>query len=149
MKLVLTDDVKGLGHRGDVVNVAEGYGRNFLLPKALAFPATAGNVKRLEQEKKRYDTRIEHEKDEAAAVAKSIEGAKIVLRKKSGENDSLYGSVTSSEVADALEAKGITVDKRKIDLEEPIKKLGTHVVHVKLHRDVTVALTLEVLPLAN
>jgi len=149
MKLVLTDDVKGLGHRGDVVNVAEGYGRNFLLPKALAFSATAGNVKRLEQEKKRYDARIEHEKDQAAAVAKSIEGAQIVLHKKSGENDSLYGSVTSSEVADALEAKGITVDKRKIDLEEPIKRLGTHTVHVKLHRDVTVALTLEVRPLAN
>jgi large subunit ribosomal protein L9 len=149
MKLVLTDDVKGLGHRGDVVNVAEGYGRNFLLPKALAYPATAGNVKRLEQEKKRYDARTEHEKDQAATVAKSIEGAKIVLHKKSGENNSLYGSVTSSEVADALEAKGITIDKRKIDLEEPIKRLGTHTVHVKLHREVTVALTLEVRPLTN
>jgi large subunit ribosomal protein L9 len=147
MKLVLTDDVKGLGRRGDVVNVAEGYGRNFLLPKALAYPATDGNVKRLEQEKKRYDARTEHEKDQAAAVAKSIEGAKIVLHKKAGDNDALYGSVTSSEVADALEAKGITVDKRKIDLEEPIKRLGTHTVHVKLHRDVTVGLTVEVLPL--
>src|ERR1035437_7785044 len=149
MKLVLTDDVKGLGHRGDVVNVAEGYGRNFLLPKALAIYATAGNEKRLGQEMKDYDTRIEHGEDKAAAVAKSIEGAKIVLHKKSSESDSLYGSVTSSEVADALEAKGITVDKRKIDLEEPIKRLGTHTVHVKLHRDVTVALTLEVRPLAN
>src|ERR1019366_7078952 len=116
MKLVLTDDVKGLGHRGDVVTVAEGYGRNFLLPKALAYPATAGNVKRLEQEGKSYDS----------AVAKSIEGTKIVLHKKAGDNDSLYGSVTPSEVAGALEAKGITVDKRKIDLEEPIKRLGTH-----------------------
>ncbi|MGZ6971202.1 MAG: 50S ribosomal protein L9 [Thermoanaerobaculia bacterium] len=146
MKLVLTDDVKGLGHRGDVVTVAEGYGRNFLVPKALAYPATAGNVKRLEQERKRYDARIEHEKDQASAVAKSIEGAKIVLHTKAGENDSLYGSVTPSEVAVALEAKGITVDKRKIDLEEPIKRLGTHTVHVKLHRDVTVELTVEVLP---
>jgi large subunit ribosomal protein L9 len=148
MKLVLTDDVKGLGHRGDVVNVAEGYGRNFLLPNELAFPATPGNLKRLEQEKKRYDARISHEKDEAQKVAKSIEGTRIVLHKKSGENDALYGSVTSSELADALAAKGVEVDKRRIDLEEPIKRLGEHTVHVKLHRDVTVAVTVEVKPAA-
>jgi large subunit ribosomal protein L9 len=135
MKLVLTDDVKGLGHRGDVVNVAEGYGRNFLLPKQLAFPATAGNLKRLEQERKRYDARVSHEKDEAQKVAQSIEGIRIVLHKKSGENDALYGSVTSSELADALAAKGVTVDKRKIDLEEPIKRLGEHTVRVKLHKE--------------
>jgi large subunit ribosomal protein L9 len=148
MKLVLTDDVKGLGHRGDVVNVAEGYGRNFLLPRELAFPATAGNLKRLEQERKSYDARTSHEKDEAQKVAKSIEGIKIVLHKKAGENDALYGSVTSSELADALAAKGVTVDKRKIDLEEPIKRLGEHTVHVKLHREVAVSLTVEVKPIA-
>lgn len=147
MKLVLTDDVKGLGHRGDVVNVAEGYGRNFLLPKELAFPATPGNLKRLEQERKRYDSRISHEKDEAQKVATSIEGIRIVLHKKAGENDALYGSVTSSELADALAAKGVTVDKRKIDLEEPIKRLGEHTVHVKLHKEVTVSLTVEVKPI--
>lgn len=148
MKLVLTDDVKGLGHRGDVVNVAEGYGRNFLLPKQLAFPATPGNLKRLEQERKRYDARVSHEKDEAQKVAQSIEGIRIVLQKKSGENDALYGSVTSSELADALAAKGVSVDKRKIDLEEPIKRLGEHTVHVKLHKEVTVAITVEVKPAA-
>jgi len=148
MKLVLTDDVKGLGHRGDVVNVAEGYGRNFLLPKELAFPATPGNLKRLEQERKGYDARISHEKDEAQKVATSIEGIKIVLHKKAGENDALYGSVTSSDLADALAAKGVTVDKRKIDLEEPIKRLGEHTVHVKLHREVAVSLTVEVKPIA-
>jgi large subunit ribosomal protein L9 len=148
MKLVLTDDVKGLGHRGDVVNVAEGYGRNFLLPRGLAFPATAGNLKRLEQERKRYDARVSHEKDEAQKVAQSIEGVRIVLHKKAGENNALYGSVTSSELADALAAKGLTVDKRKIDLEEPIKRLGEHTVHVKLHREVAVSLTVEVKPIA-
>jgi large subunit ribosomal protein L9 len=148
MKLVLTDDVKGLGHRGDVVNVAEGYGRNFLLPRELAFPATAGNLKRLEQERKSYDARISHEKNEAQNVARSIEGIRIVLHKKAGENDALYGSVTSSELADALAAKGVTVDKRKIDLEEPIKRLGEHTVHVKLHREVAVSLTVEVKPIA-
>ena len=148
MKLVLTDDVKGLGHRGDVVNVAEGYGRNFLLPRELAFPATPGNLKRLEQERKSYDARISHEKNEAQNVARSIEGIRLVLQKKAGESDALYGSVTSSELADALAAKGVTVDKRKIDLEEPIKRLGEHTVHVKLHREVAVSLTVEVKPIA-
>jgi large subunit ribosomal protein L9 len=148
MKVVLTDDVKGLGHRGDVVTVAEGYGRNFLLPKALAYPATAGNVKRLEQEKKGYDARIAHEKEDAEKVARSIEGIKIVLHKKAGENNALYGSVTSGDLAEALLAKGVTVDKRRIDLEEPIKRLGEHTVHVKLHREVTVGLTVEVQPTA-
>lgn len=149
MKVVLTDDVKGLGHRGDVVNVADGYGRNFLLPKTLAYPATPGNLKRLEQEKKRYDARVAKEKDQAEAVAKTVEGTKIVLHKKAGEGDHLYGSVTAAEVADGLAEKGITVDKRRVELEEPIKRLGTHTVHVKLHKDVTVAVTVEVLPVAT
>jgi large subunit ribosomal protein L9 len=147
MKVILTDDVKGLGHRGDVVSVRPGYARNFLLPKELAFPVSPGNVKRIEQEKHRYDARMTKEKEQAVEIAKSIEGLKIVLKKKAGEHDALYGSVTSSELAEALAAKGITVDKRRIDLEEPIKRLGEHTVHVKLHRDVTVGLTVHVQPL--
>ena len=147
MKVILTDDVKNLGGRGAVVTVADGYARNFLLPKALAYPATEGNVKRLEQEKKRYDARVSKEKDAAEGAAKSIEGMTIVLKKKAGDHDALYGSVTSSELADAMAAKGITVDKRRIDIEEPIKRLGKHTVHVKLHRDVTVGITVEVQPL--
>ena len=146
MKVILTDDVKDLGHRGSVVTVADGYARNFLLPKALAYPATAGNVKRLEQEKHRYDARVEKEKESAQGAAKSIEGMTVVIRKKAGEHDALYGSVTSSELADAMAAKGITVDKRRIEIEEPIKRLGKHTVHVKLHRDVTVPITVEVQP---
>jgi large subunit ribosomal protein L9 len=144
MKVILTDDVKNLGHRGSVVTVADGYARNFLLPKALAYPATAGNVKRLEQEKHRYDARVEKEKEGASSIAQTLEGMTIVLKKKAGEHDALYGSVTSSELADAIAAKGITVDKRKIEIEEPIKRLGKHTVHVKLHRDVTVGITVEV-----
>lgn len=146
MKLILTDEVKGLGHRGEVVNVTLGYARNFLLPKALGLPATEGNMKRLEQEKRRYDVRMAKERDAASEIARAVEGVTIVLKKKAGEHDALYGSVTSAELAEALVAKGITVDKRRIDLEEPIKRVGTHTVHVKLHRDVTVALTVEVLP---
>jgi len=146
MKLILTDEVKGLGHRGEVVSVALGYARNFLLPKALALPATEGNMKRLEQEKRRYDVRMSKERDSASEIAKAVEGIKLVLKKKAGEHDALYGSVTSAELAEALAAKGVKVDKRRIDLEEPIKRVGIHTVHVKLHRDVTVALTVEVLP---
>jgi len=144
MKVILTDDVKNLGHRGSVVTVADGYARNFLLPKELAFAATPGNVKRLEQEKHRYDARVAKEKEGAESVAKSLEGMTVVIKKKAGEHDALYGSVTSSDLADAMAAKGLKVDKRRIDIEEPIKRLGTHTVHVKLHRDVTVGVTVEV-----
>ena len=144
MKVILNDDVKGLGHRGDMVTVKPGYARNFLLPKLLAFPASPGNLKRIEQEKHRYDARVAKEKDQAQKIAQSIEGLRIVLKKKAGEHDALYGSVTSSELAEALAARGITVDKRRIDLEEPIKRLGEHTVHVRLHRDVTVGITVEV-----
>jgi len=146
MKIILTDEVKGLGHRGEVVTVALGYARNYLLPKELALPATEGNMKRLEQEKHRYDARMDKERGAASEIAKAVEGIKLVLKKKAGEHDALYGSVTSAELAEALAAKGVKVDKRRIDLEEPIKRVGTHTVHVKLHRDVTVAVTVEVLP---
>ena len=148
MKVILTDDVKGLGQRGDVLNVAAGYARNFLLPKELAYTATPGNIKRLDQEKKRYDVRMAKERDAALEIAKAIEGIRIVLKKKAGEHDTLYGTVTSAELAEALEAKGITVDKRRIELEEPIKRLGEHTVHVKLFKDVTVGLTVQVQPIA-
>ena len=148
MKVILTDEVRGLGNRGDVVTVAPGYARNFLLPKALAYPATAGNVKRLEQEKHRYDAKVAKDKEKAGEIAKAMEGLTIVLKKKAGEHDALYGSVTSTELAEALEAKGISVDKRRIELEEPIKRIGQHTVHVKLHSEVTVGITVDVQPLA-
>jgi large subunit ribosomal protein L9 len=147
MKVILTDDVKGLGQRGDVVNVAAGYARNFLLPKELAYTATPGNIKRLEQERKRYDTRMAKERDAALEIAKAIEGTRLVLKKKAGEHDALFGTVTSAELAEALAAKGIAVDKRRIELEEPIKRLGEHTVHVKLFQDVTAGITVEVQPL--
>ena len=142
--MILTDEVRGLGNRGEVVSVAAGYARNFLLPKELAYLATPGNVKRLEQEKKRYDVSQAKEKDQAATVAKAFEGLTVTVRKKAGEHDAIYGSVTASELAEALSAKGITVDRRRIDLEEPIKRLGTHTVHVRLHREVVATLNVEV-----
>lgn len=144
MKVILTDEVKNLGQRGETVEVKPGYARNFLLPKALALPATAGNVKRLEQEKKKYDARVAKDKEAAEAVAKAIDGITVTLHKKAGEHDALYGSVTSSELAEALAEKGITVDRRRIELEEPIKRLGQHQVHIRLHREVSAALTVHV-----
>ena len=143
-KVILTEEVRGLGNRGEVVSVAAGYARNFLLPKEMALPATAGNMKRLEQQKKRYDARMAKEKEQAAQVASSMEGVVLVLKKKAGEHDALYGSVTAAELAEALAEKGITVDKRRIELEEPIKRLGTHTVHVKIHREVVATVTVEV-----
>lgn len=147
MKVILTDDIKGLGQRGDVVTVAPGYARNFLLPKELAYMATPGNLKRLEQERKRYDVRMTKERDQALEIAKAIEGTRIVLRKRAGEHDALFGTVTSAELSEALQAKGITVDKRRIELEEPIKRLGVHTIRIKLFKDVTVTVTVEVQPL--
>lgn len=144
VKVILTGEVRGLGNRGEVVSVAAGYARNFLLPKELAYPATAGNMKRLEQERRRYDVAQTKEKDQASTVAKAFEGLKVTVRKKAGEHDALYGSVTAAELAEALGAKGITIDRRRIELEEPIKRLGTHVVHVRLHREVIATLNVEV-----
>ena len=144
MKIILTDEVRGLGRRGDVVDVKNGYARNFLLPQGLAFLANSANVRRLEEEKKHYDERVLREKGVAEKAAEQIAGLRLTLVKKAGEGDVLYGSVTASEIADQLAEKGIEVDRRRIELEEPIKRIGEHQVHVKLHRDVTVPITIEV-----
>jgi large subunit ribosomal protein L9 len=144
VKVILTDEVRGLGNRGEVVSVAPGYARNFLLPKELAYLATPGNMKRLEQERRRYDVAQAKEKEQAQTVAKAFEGLSITVRKKAGEHDALYGSVTAAEIAEALVAKGITVDRRRVELEEPIKRLGAHTVHVRLHREVIATLNVEV-----
>lgn len=144
MKIILTDEVRGLGRRGDVADVKNGYARNFLLPQGLAFLANPANVRRLEEEKKRYDEKVLREKGVAEKAAEQIAGLRLTLVKKAGEGDVLYGSVTASEIADQLAEKGIQVDRRRIELEEPIKRVGEHQVHVKLHRDVIVPITVEV-----
>jgi large subunit ribosomal protein L9 len=148
MKVILADDVRGLGHRGDTVAVKPGYARNFLFPQGFAFEATAANIRKLGEDNKKYDEKMLHEKAGAENVAKQIEGLTVVITKKSGEGDVLYGSVTPTEIADALAEKGIEVDRRRIELAEPIKRLGEHRVHVRLHRDVTTELIVAVQPLA-
>jgi large subunit ribosomal protein L9 len=144
MKVILADDVRGLGHRGETVNVKPGYARNFLFPQGAAYEATDANLRRLSEEKKKYDQKMLHEKGVSEEVAKKIEGMTLVVTKKAGEENQLYGSVTSSDIADALAARGVEVDRRRVELAEPIRRIGAHTVHVRLHRDVVATVTVDV-----
>jgi large subunit ribosomal protein L9 len=137
MEVILKEDVAKLGSRGDVVKVAEGYGRNFLLPRKLAIQATAGNKKVIEQMKAAAVRRSAKEKAQAEELSKQFDGLSVSFQRRSGENDQLFGSVTSGDIADALTRKGFNVDRRKIQLHEPLKTLGEFTVPVKLHKDVT------------
>jgi large subunit ribosomal protein L9 len=149
MKVILTDEIRGLGTRGDVITVKDGYARNFLFPKKLAREATPGNLKSIEQERKKWAQLSQKERDVAQKAADSVKGMRVSINKRVGEGGQLFGSVTANEIADALEAKGITVDKRRIELAHPIKSIGVHDVEVKLHRDVSVPIQVEVLPLGT
>lgn len=147
MKVILIDEIRGLGTRGDVVNVKDGYARNYLLPKNLAREATPGNLKSVEQERKKWALLANQEKDKAQKAADSVKGMKITVQKRVGDAGQLFGSVTSNEIADGLAAKGVDVDKRRIELGHPIKTLGVHDVEVKLHREVTAHIQVEVVAL--
>lgn len=146
MKVILIDEIRGLGSRGDVVTVKDGYARNFLLPKQLAREATPGNLKTIEQERKKWALLADKEKIVAQKAADSVKGMKIVVRKRVGDHGNLFGSVTTNDIADALTAKGIEIDKRRIELAHPIKSIGTHDVEVRLHRDVAAHIQVEVVP---
>lgn len=137
MEVILKEDINKLGHRGDVVKVAEGYGRNYLLPKKLAIEATTANKAVIEQMKASAVRKSAKEKVDAEAFSTQLSAVELVFERKVGEHDHLFGSVTSSDIAHELEAKGYTVDRRKISLDEPLKSLGEYHVPVKLHRDVT------------
>jgi large subunit ribosomal protein L9 len=137
MEVILKEDVATLGSRGDVVKVAEGYGRNFLLPRRLAIEASAGNKKVIEQMKAASVRRSAKEKAQAEELSKQFEGLSVSFQRKSGENDQLFGSVTSGDIADALGKKSFNIDRRKIQLHEPLKTLGEFTVPVKLHKEVT------------
>lgn len=137
MEVILKEDVAKLGSRGDVVKVAEGYGRNFLLPRKLAIEATSGNKQVIEQMRAAALRRSAKEKAQAEELSKQFDGVSVSFQRRSSEHDQLFGSVTSSDLAEALEKKGFNVDRRKIQLHEPLKTLGEFTVPVKLHRDVT------------
>ena len=137
MKLVLLEDVDKLGKRGAVVSVKDGYGRNFLIPRKLAAPATEGNLKQIELEAKKYKVKEAKEETDAQSMKGDLEKLSLTIPMKAGEADVLFGSVTSADIATALEKEGYTIDKRKIDIGEPIKRLGVYHVPIKLFRTVT------------
>lgn len=137
MEVILKEDVAKLGSRGDVVKVADGYGRNYLLPRKLAIEASAGNKAVIEQMKAAAVRRFAKEKAGAEALAKQFDGVSVSFQRRSGEHDQLFGSVTSGDIAEALEKQGFSVDRRKIQLHEPLKTLGEFTVPIKLHKDVT------------
>ena len=137
MEVILKEDVVNLGHRGDVVKVADGYGRNFLLPRKLAMQATEANKAVIDQMKASSVRRGVKEKSDAELLAKQFDGVNLNFTRRSGENDQLFGSVTSADIAHELEHRGFTVDRRKLQLEEPLKALGEFTVPIKLHREVT------------
>ena len=144
MEVILKEDVANLGHRGDVVKVADGYGRNFLLPRKLALQATLANKAVIEQMKAAAARRSATEKAQAEALVTKLEPLTLTFTRKSGESGQLFGSVTPADIASELESKGFEVDRRKIQLNEPIKSVGNFNVAVKLHREVTAHVKVQV-----
>lgn len=144
MKVILLNDQRHLGRRGDIVEVKPGHGRNFLLPQGLALEATPGNLKYFEQQRKKIDLRHAKERDEAAAYGERLSGVKLSIPKRVGDTGTLYGSVTAGDIAEALGKQGFTVDKRRIDLEGGIKTLGDHPVRIELHSEVVAEVTVSV-----
>ncbi|MCX6552900.1 MAG: 50S ribosomal protein L9 [Acidobacteria bacterium] len=149
MEVILRDHVENLGRRGDVVKVADGYARNYLLPRKLALPATEANRKVVERQRKIVDAHEAAEKAGAETLAARMAQAECVLARRVGEHETLYGSVTSADIAEALAAKGFEIDKRKIQLDEPLKQIGEFTVPIKLHREVVAQLRVKVTPLAE
>jgi len=144
MEVILREHVENLGNRGEVVKVANGYARNFLLPRKLALPVSAANLKIVERQRKIAEVKEQAERSTAEAYAVRLTHADIVVTRRVGENGALYGSVTAADIADDLKAKGFEVDKRKITLDEPLKQLGEFTVPIKLHRDVVAQLRVKV-----
>ena len=144
MEVILREHVDNLGRRGEVVKVADGYARNYLLPRKLALLVTAGNKSRIERERAKLDAKEADEKRVVEVVAERLASVEVVITRKVGETDALYGSVTTADIVEALHAKGFDIDKRKLVLKEPIKKLGDVSIPVRLHREITVPVTVHV-----
>jgi large subunit ribosomal protein L9 len=146
MEVILREHVDNLGRRGEIVKVAEGYARNYLLPRKLALAVTEANKRQIERERKVAEAKDAEERGRADALAERLAQITIDIPRRVGENQTLYGSVTSADIVHALAAKGFDIDKRKIHLREPIKALGETTVPAKIHRDVTVPIKVNVVP---
>jgi large subunit ribosomal protein L9 len=144
MEVILREDVEKLGSRGELVKVAAGYARNFLLPKRKAVPATDSNRKIVEQERQAHLRKEAKQKGEAEELAKLVGAVTVTISRKAGDNDQLFGSVTANDIADALSLQHYNVERRRIQLDEPIRTLGEHKVTVRLHREVTADVTVNV-----
>jgi len=144
MEVILRDHVEHLGNRGEIVKVADGYARNYLLPRKLALLATEGNKKRVERERKQFEAVEAEQRSAAEAIASRLTAIDVAIARRVGENDTLYGSVTNADIAEALKEKGFDLDRRKILLPDALKALGEVTVPVKLHRDVTAQLRVQV-----
>ena len=136
MQIILQEDVDKLGNRGQVLEVADGYARNYLLPHKLALPATPGNMKQLDRMRTTFAKREATEQESAQKLAEALAGISVTLSRKAGDNDQLFGSVTSADIADALEAQGVTIDRKKIQLDTPIKLVGEYQVPIKIFREI-------------
>ena len=145
MEVILREHVDNLGKRGEIVKVADGFARNYLLPRKLALPATEGNRKHVERERKIMETREAEEKGSAEAIAARLATVEIAIARRVGDTEQLYGSVTAADIVDFLKSKGFNVDRRKLILPEPIKAIGEFEVPLKLHREVTVPLKVRVI----
>ena len=144
MEVILREHVDNVGRRGEIVKVADGYARNYLLPRKLALPVTPGNLKHIERERTRFDTREAEERQAAEGVASTLAGTEITIARKVGETAALFGSVTAADIVESLAAQKFDVDKRKVQLHEPIKRLGEYEVPIKLHRDVVTPIKVKV-----
>ena len=144
MEVILRQDVEKLGSRGQVVKVAPGYARNFLLPNKIAVPATEANRKIVEQERQAHVRKEAKQKGEAEVLANMVNGVSLTIAQKAGENDQLFGSVTSKDIVEALAAQNFEIDRRKIQMDEPIKQLGDYKIPVRLHKDVTAEIAVHV-----
>jgi large subunit ribosomal protein L9 len=144
MEIILRDHVDNLGRRGEIVKVADGYARNYLLPRKLALPVTEGNRRQIERERVKFEAKESEERKVVEAQASRLANVEVVIARRVGETEALYGSVTSADIAEALAAKGFDIDRRKLQLADPIKKVGEVDVPVKLHRDVTATIKVKV-----
>ncbi len=145
MKIILKEDIKKIGKMGQIVDVADGYARNYLVPKGLAVEASTKNIRSLEHEKRIIHEKAKKLKDSAQDIASRISSMTLTIKAKAGEEEKLFGSVTTMDIAEALLNEGIEIDKKKISLEEPIKRLGSYSVQIKLHSDVSVPLNIQII----
>ena len=144
MEVILREYVDNLGQRGDIVKVSDGYGRNYLLPRKLALPVTEGNKRHIERERHIVEAREAEKKSQAEAIASKLAVLEVVLVRRVGDTEQLYGSVTATDIADVLKDKGFEIDKRKLVLPEPLKTLGEHTIRLRLHQEVDVSLKVQI-----